>query len=511
MSDPSDPQAALVALQLATALVDPYATWHVEAPDEATLLERLTAIGPVPQADLFEPWSEGDPWRARVLWPLAPAAGPPDEAQLDALLAHGTLEPGLPPGRTEWLDRGRLGEDVLVSRLDGGDAGIEAVAWSDLESGGLLEPDVVHHETDDPGITALAYALFAAVGVTGDNDTDQVSLVQERASGRFGLELQVAVPDRDPLAERQAVIDGVAAVIRTPPPGAPRLAPNLEWSYDLNRLRVWAWLVAPAEPVLPPDPSAGDLGAPNAVARHHARELARDGAVELHLPVFPVEPGASEPPLADDVLVALSEDLAPLGWLGARPRWMVSPEQRTFLATWSAPSVDVAALTAVLDQHVPGRPFRVVPGCPNGLEADWLGIDPTWWASGERVVCRWHCSLRGRDLLPRLHPRDGDATDRALADRLASLGRPDPVWVGPATMNAADAPSARAALRLVLPPLTPRDWPGVVEALGQLADPVVGPSCWVAMGRRFTLLLFRTDTPFDPDAEPAPWVWEARS
>ena len=70
----------------------------------------------------------------------------------------------------------------------------------------------------------------------------------------------------------------------------------------------------------------------------------------------------------------------------------------------------------------------------------------------------------------------------------------------------------RAVLKaFVLPPLSPRDWPGVVDALGQLADPVVGPSCWVAMGRRFVLLLFRTDTVFDPDAELAPWVWEARS
>ncbi len=508
-----DPDS-LASLVLAAALVDPHLTWHVEAPDEPTLLAHLAGLDSPPQGDLFEPWTPGDPWRARVLWPLAPTARPPDDAQLDALLAHGTLEPGLPPGRSEWLDRGRLGEDVLVSGPDSAAPDVEAIAWSDLENGGLLEPDVVHHETNDPGITALAYALFAAVGATGTRDADQVSLVQERSTGRFGVELTVAVPDLDPVTERQAVIDGVAAVVAHPPDGAPRLSPALQWSYDLHRMRVWAWLVAPAAPVLPVAPSPGDLGRPNAVARHHGRELSRDGAFELHLPVHAVDPGASSPALTDDALVAVSEDLAPLGWIGGRPRWLVSAEHRVFLATWVLPQptaetparLDFDALSAVLEQHVPGRPFRVVPGCPRDLDADWIGIDPTWWASGERVVCRWHCSLRGRDLLPRMHTRDGDAVDRALADRLASLGRADPVFVGPS--------SARPAVRLVLPAMGTREWSSVVDGLGQLAEPAIGPSAWVAMGSRFVVLLFRTDLPSpasDGESDTEPWVWEARS
>ncbi|MEZ4316992.1 MAG: hypothetical protein R3F61_05800 [Myxococcota bacterium] len=449
----------LDTLQVAAALVSPWPTWRVEADSEAGLLAKLGHVGPVPQADLFEPWEEGDPWVARVVWP--------DLADPAVLLAHGALEEGLAPGLTEWVDRGRVGIDEIFA------GPIRAVCLSDLERGGLLVPDLVRLETESPEVVAVGLALLASVGAT--TEADQVTLVQHRSTGRYGLLLEVSVSDRDPLAERQAVVDGVAGVLADA--GLPvKLAPDLRWWFELQRVCVLAWLVAPGRPGLPPDRFDPFLH------ERHSRTspLGGPGPVELHALLD--EPAA----------IALGETLGALGFSGARSRWSTSGDEPVFLTCWEGPAD--AALPAL------DVPFRVVPGCPPGLEGDWLGIDPCWWASGARVVCRWHCALRDRDLLPVCTPREADAVDRALASRLALLGAVEPVSAG------------RPALRVQLGALDEAGWRGVVDALGALDDPCLSPVAWVAMPESFVLLLFRADldVPEDDDMPVEPPAWEAR-
>lgn len=437
-------------VRIAAALVSPWPTWRVEAEDEPTLVARIEVRGPVPQADLFEPWDPSDPWTARVLWP--------DLSDPDALLAHGQLEDGVAPGMSEWMDRGRVGQDELF------DGEVRAVCTSDLESGGLLLPDLVRLETDAPDLVALGLALLASVGATGEDD--QVTLVQHRTTGRLGLLLEVVVPDTDPLAERQAVVAGVASVVRRDDL-APRLAPDLQWWFDLHRVAVLAWLVAPSRPVLPVE-----TWAPVRADRLGAR-----GLVEVQAVVGEAE------------ALGLGEVLGAAGFAGSRPRWVLRDGAPALLTCWTGP-----ADAAVPDLQVDGVPVehRVVPGCPPGLEGDWLGIDPSWWASGGRIACRWHCSLRDRDLLPQVEARPHDAVDQALAGMFSGVGAVEPVIAG------------RPALRLKLPALDTEAWEGLVEAIGAIPDDRVGPVAYVAMGAGFTVLLFRTDLP-EPETAGA---WE---
>jgi len=431
-------------LRIAAALVSPYPTWRVEAPDEPTLLLRLAAAGEVPQADLFEPWEEADPWLARVLWP--PLADP------DPLLEHGELEDGMAPGMAEWMDRGRLGQDALISGQ------VRAVCLSDLEQGGLLIPDLIHHETEAPELVSIGLALLASVGARGEEDS--VSLVQHRTTGRLGLLLEVRVPDTDPQLERQAVLDGVASVVVAE--ASVRLSPDLRWWYDQGKVSILAWLVAPIHPVLPDDRFT------------EARpDLSGRSSVELQVL------------LGEEQALVLGEQLGSAGMVGSRSRWVSWRGRRVFASCWTGPSRPSVEIDA---------PHRWVVGCPTGLEGDWLGIDPAYWISGSRVICRWHCGLRDRDLLPLIEPREADAVDTELAAKLSLLGQIEPVMAG------------RPALQLSLPALDAEAWTGLVDALGALPDRRLDPVLYVAMRQRFTVLLFRADLPV-PDAEPA---WEAR-
>jgi len=421
------------ARDLAAALVAPWPTWRIAAPDEAGLLDLLAGAGPSPQADLFEPWEPLDLWRARVLWPdLADPAG---------LLAGGVLEAGVAPGLSEWVDRGRVGEE----RLDGD--GLRAVCLHDLEDGDLLIPDLLREPAID---LSLARELLAAVGSLGP--PDRASAVRHRLTGRPGVLLEVAVADRDPLAERQVVIDGVAEVAarRT-------LAPDARWWFEAGRMFVLTWRVAPTGRGLPDDGSV---------------------AGQLHLHAGPAELHVALPPTEHDAAASsLGQALGEIGWQGSRARWGRVDGRPAFLACWEGPGETARAARDVVAAH----PHRVVPGCPAGLEPDWLGVDPAFWMSADRTVVRWRCGLRDRDLLPVCLPRPGDAIDRRLTDLLAPLGPCEPVWAG------------SGALRLELPALDGAAWDAVVRALCALPEPEVGPVIPVAMRDRFTVLLTRLD------------------
>lgn len=430
------------ARELAAALVSPWPTWWVEAPDEATLLRRLAIAGPVPQADLFEPWGPDDRWSARVVMPDAM------DRDSGALLLDGDLMSGPPPGMSEWVDRGRVGEDVI--EVDG----LRAVCRFDLEDGGLLIPDLVYGGVDPE----LRATLLANVG--SRSDQDRVVGARHRPTGRPAVLLEVAVPDRDPDAERTAVIAALAGVAESVP-----LAPDACWWFDAGRVFALGWRIAPCGPRLPPDaPLTGTL-------HEHP------GPVELHV-ALPAD-------RHDELAERLGEALGALGWVGARPRWGRVDGKPVFLAAWEGDGErarDTRALLADL-------PHRVVPGCPAGLEADWLGVDPAWYPADRRTLVRWRCGLRDRDLMPVCGPRDADAFDREVTAELAPLGPCEPVMAG------------GPALRLELPAMPESAWSVVVRVLGALPMSAIGPVLTVAMRDRTTVLLPRTDLPA-PDQPP---------
>ena len=184
----------------------------------------------------------------------------------------------------------------------------------------------------------------------------------------------------------------------------------------------------------------------------------------------------------DRLAITVGEQLGPLGLRGARPRWTQLEGERVFLACWEGElSGDLAPILALAG---PSK-VRVVPGCPPGLEADWVGIDPAWFVVGQRVLVRWHCALRDRDLLPECDPRDADGVDEELIAVLSALGPAEPVWAG------------RGALRLRLPSLTGPAWWALAEVLGSLPDPRIGPVIHVRMAGQLTVLLYRVDLEAD--------------
>jgi hypothetical protein len=420
------------AHSVAAALTAPWCAWHPEAPDEATLIDILDRFGPLPQADLFEPWHPTDPWSARVL-------RPPLE-QAAALLRHGSLIPSDPPGLLEWLDRGRILEETSEH------GSFTFLARADAEDGGFLTPALQDGPPADLQTPLREHTAPAATA----------RYVVHPTTGRPGLHLDVPVPDQDPVAERDVVTTAIAAVLGT---HAPPVDPTLTTWYTFQHIHVVAWLVAPSRRTLPIVP--WDLPAISLSGWTGARELQVSSEASAH----------------EETTLAIAGRIGPAGWIGDRPRWIGD----RFVATWrhadAATPPEVTART------------RLVPGCPPGLEPDWLGVDPEVWGAGDRFVMRLTCSLRDRDLLPVLRPRDADAIDRELAERLGSLARIDPVHAGfdAVRLRLADVPAAA--------------WPAIVAAVGHLPVASIGPVAFVRMVPRVTLLLVRTDR----DAEIPTW------
>lgn len=402
--------------RLAGVLVDPHPTLWVEAPSEPELLAQLAAVGPLPQADVFEPWEPTDPWRARARVP---------HADPGRCLAVGELHHGDPPGRLEWIDCGRVGEDCLEL------AGHTARCIFDHE-GGLIFPDLV----ELPQSTERVLAGFAA-GIGGA--PIWVQAIQHRESGRPGYRFTAQVPDRDPQAERLAVLEAVLGC------GEP-LCADLLWWFELGRVVFIAWRIHPPLPALPADAGFG----------WSAPLDGWDGRIELQVPLDPATHEADA--------LALAEQLGPLGFQGSRPRW-IGPD---FVACWEAPEEPTLPDLTV--------PHRFVPGCPVGLEEPWLGVDPRWWPGH---LVRYRCGLRDRDLLPRCTSRDADPIDHALIALFGGFAQLDPVQ--------ADVP----ALRITFPTLTPRHWALWVERFAQVQHPELAPVHYVAMGESTTVLLRR--------------------
>ncbi|MCA9567783.1 MAG: hypothetical protein KC656_08065 [Myxococcales bacterium] len=410
--------------EVAAALVSPWPTWWIEGPTEAAVLDLLARFGPLPQADVFEPWDPGEPWQARVVHP------PLDRAA--ELLATGTLLPGEPPGLTEWLDRERVSEDRLT--VDG----MEATLLSEAERGGLLIPEL---DTLGPDPLAAHVPLQAAA----------VEAVRHPTSGRLGVRFALPVADQDPTADRQQALALVAAAAHH---ADPALSPYAVWWYALGHVYVLCWRLVPP-----------DRRLPSAPARPRSADLTRwTGGVELQVDL--------PPDAHDDRVVDLARDLAVSDFSGSRPRWA-----QGLVACWEGPP---AASPPALDV-----PHRVLPGCPEGMEPDWLGVDPEHWTAHGRAFSRWHCSLRDRDLLPRMRERQADAVDLSVSRTLSAFGPLDPVHAG------------FPALRLRIPALDDRAWATLVDVLGALPEPAIGPVVHVRMQQRFTLLLERVDLPRD--------------
>ncbi len=409
--------------EVAAALVSPWPIAWVERPSEGELLEVLARLGPLPQADILVPW-EDEPWCARVLRP------PLDRAA--ELLAVGRLEAGDPPGYLEWEDRGR----VLVDTLE--HPPFRAILRSDAHHGGALVPDLI-----DGGEDPLDGPLKRLLG---DPRARAVTVVHP-TTGRHGVRL--SLPE-GPEPDRDTALRSIAPLLAKADPPVDR---TLRWWFELGWVHFLAWKILPPRRPLPP-PHPWPAGA----------MLDRwNGAVELQV-LLPPDRHETE-------AMRLAERLGAAGLAGSRPRFLGD----RLLACWSGPTS--AAGTTV------DPPHRWLPGCPPGLEAAWIGIDPEHWVAHGRTFTRWRCSLRDRDLLPQLAERPADATDRRLAHLLGSFGRVDPVRGG------------FAGLRLRVPALRDDRWETLLDLLGALPEPAIGPVVHVRMGTRYTLLLERDDLP----------------
>lgn len=410
---------------LAAVLVDPDPTLWVEGADEAEVLERLAAVGPLPQADIFEPWDEGEPWSARARVPGCDPA---------RCLAVGELVHGDPPGRQEWLDVGRLGEETV-------ELGPAVARCLFDHHGEVVIPELREREQAvAPQITeAFARAVAGA--------PHWVEAVAHLDSGRPGVRFTVQVPDLEPLAERRAVLEAVVT--------SGTFAPSLLWWMELGRLVFVAWEIAPSRGGTPPD--SGFDAHPDLSDWH--------GRIELQV--------RFDPARHDDDALRLAQVLGPHGLVGSRARW-IGPD---FVACWELDpeaTLDPGLVRSAV-RGLRGASHRFVPGCPTGLEARWTGVDPRWWP---RIV-RYRCGLLDRDLLPACTPRDPDDVDRELIEALGRLGPCDPVQ--------ADVP----ALRLQIPRLTTEAWQAWSARLASLEHPTLATVHYAAFGAGLTVLVRR--------------------
>lgn len=430
------------------ALATGWPTLIAEAPDEAAALAALAVLerllGPLPQAELVEPWAD-EAWTLRV--PL-PTLQPEDLAPLaEAMPCPWELAPTEPPGVRHALDEGLLVEEVrtvdglrLATRFDPLDGRAPPL---DLLTGPL-----------DPALAALEADLAAAVRdagrvLEGDRGVDTVTPVLHRESGRLGLALDLH-PHPDPLPD--ALLAGLAAVARDHA-GAPlRLAPDLLHQPRAGT-RLIAWLVAPPGPRWPQDASPpGDPSLATLTGLLEAVEVVRVGPVEPALPVAEAH-----------------------GLFGGPPRWRTVAGVPRFAASWRvdlpADPVAVAAAVEALAALPSTQAVAVLPGEPVGLGDAW----PVLTAHHHRVAGRWFQRLRDglvdRDRLPVVGERPEDGLSRRLSRATSATIRPVHDSVG------------RLGWELTLPARAVRD-PGLDETLEPIVralPPEVAPLSWFAL------------------------------
>lgn len=360
------------AARAAIASGRPRLTAH--APTEAAL-EHVRAgieavLGPLPQADVVEPFDASDPhepWELRVDVPgldasRAAAVPPVRWSVADSPGLTDALDLG-------WLEAQRIEADGLVAR------------WL-VDPAGERRPDLVRREV--PVDVPLA-RLGSVVGVV------------HRPTGRWGWEVTTdAAPER--------ALSALAAVVRADG----RLAPDPEWALAGGALVLRAWGMGPLAPGLPGEVAWDDP--PVEVVADWIRDAAglhEDLEVQLLL----------EAPADHDRAVAAVAPVAErMGWQGGRPRWVATRAGPVFAPTWRAAVVEPLALR--------GLPrVRVVPGEPVAAGEAWAVADPHWRAAGGRCFLRIADPIADRDWLP-AEDRPADADDHALADALPYDVRP---------------------------------------------------------------------------------------
>jgi len=430
----------LAGLQAQAALATGWPTLHVFRADEAVVLRARQVVedllGPLPQADVIEPWDPRDPtepWELRIDLPgLHPAVWATLRAALSELPGPApVLVPGLRDGERDVVDQGWWHfEDVAAGGI---------VARARLAGGEPVAPDL-HVGDGDEAVRALEQQLAVALQEAGvrapfesDRGPDTLAPVVHRDSGRFGVQARFAPSVFETLsgdearALREQIIEVVAGLVRTRAEHPVlRLAPDPLWDARWG-FALTLWIVGPAAPGLPGDAPL-DPGVTPFPATVDAWAARLDGQVEdLEVQVVPETPGEHDAMVAA-VMVKIVEADWPL--LGGRPRWLLragsEEAEPVFTPTWRwlGWRRSLASILADL-ADLPGvEAVRVVPGEPAGLGEAWQQARPAWHVGAARWVQRVRDALTDRDRLPQVTERAPERRDgEAIAALLPLLER----------------------------------------------------------------------------------------
>lgn len=371
----------------------PWPTLHRTFSSEADALAALAALegelGPLPQAELIEPW-ESEGWSLRIELPNL------TEGQAEAIQADGAeLRAGQLPGARAARDLGRAVPDFVG----------DAVLWSDAVDGGLLLPDLIQTE-GRPEHVALAHRLIAAIqGVSPELVPDALAAISHhthRSTGRLAIGLHVPADPLDRLngEELAAVRLEIMEALRLVVPQA-----DLAWD-PRSGVSVYVFVDDVRGTSLPGD-GVVDAGVHPPVAVLLASNLGqRCASVEVQALLAP---GTDH----EDMTLQIAEALAVVDAVGGEPRWVASRINGSlswlFCPTWMVDCAAIAALSerlqdvgSLLGVHA----LRVVPASPLGLETEWPYMDPAWWWVGRRWCVRWHDGLRDRDRLVAWKPEE---------------------------------------------------------------------------------------------------------
>jgi hypothetical protein len=398
----------LAPQQAKAALCGDWPTVHAFVESEAQVFEVQRGVeqvlGPVPQADVIEPFDPSDPdefWEFRLVFPgLSSDQWQRLSAQLPQRSA---LVDGVSIGSMAARDLGCVIAEPLGS----------ALAWVDLRRGGFVGRDVWRDAPVDVRLerrlVEVVRAVHPRLTPRSDRGADTVSGVFDRECGKSGLEVFLGSMDFEGMpgdAVRALRIEIIAA-LQSAVEGwsdEPQLDPGLEWATSVGGLVVRIWFAAPrAGQRLPTDPVVEPGLTPSVDVLELLFTSFTRFASELEVQVLP-GPGAH-----DAVVKSIEADL-----LGAMPRWVRTQIGHCFAPVWTTTRrMDVAALQV---KGVHG--VRVVPSRPVGLSDDWSVIDPHWWWMGGRCFVRYRDAVLARDRRERLVHSQPLPADPELAQAL---------------------------------------------------------------------------------------------
>jgi hypothetical protein len=395
MGEPFDRLAA------AAAIASGWPVLEVEPSSEADLDATLATLerffGPLPQADIVEPWDD-EPFAVIV---DLPGLTSDDWALLRAELPDARLVPGPRPHEREAVDLQQRGVEVLA-----GD--VAAAMAFDLVEGGILGLDLARRSgVGDPELPALEAELADAIrsvdpslSSISDRGPDTVTPVIWRSTGRFGFEL--SFPGQTPEPEvRLALVNAVASVLRARADHPTlRLAPDVRFDVRAG----FSLVVFAIANAIPPLPGDGPWRSWVPVDEG----LLAGAEVELNVDADHHEAGVHE--------------IAPLaeahGWVGGRARWVrIDGGRWRFLPVWHAP----LAPTPLPDAA------RYVPGVALGLEDRWAVVQPLYHVGICRTIVRLRDGRSDRDWLRRVA---GEPITDAHRPLIAELERMKPLVPG---------------------------------------------------------------------------------